>query len=144
MLTLGLARVAQSSSGTVESGCFFEGDLFAGLNKFKKIAVRLFSIELKRFVANGVTAAAAIAVAVVVDDLFEWALVDNGLVAFEANTFLTLEGLDRERTELDSVDCLPGGGCAFEDSDAVKAGSFKSFFNILFITGCEKYKPHIV
>jgi len=108
--------MAVFGAAAIEPGRLFQGNRIAWLNEFKLPGVRLLLKTVKRLVAHGHSFAPVVDVIVVVFDLFERTAIDDGLVAFEARPLFPFVRDDRDRAELDPLDCSPRLGLTGGDA----------------------------
>ena len=127
--------MSQGGGGAIEGFCFFEWDGDQRRDEGKVVAIRRFLVELVGLVTDGVALAALQCVAVVVEDFFEGAFVNDSLVALEARALFAFPCLDGDRAEFDALDGLPRGIVAFEDFDAVEASFLEGLEEALLGVG---------
>ena len=121
-LAFGFLRMPQPRAAAIKRLGLVQRDGFARVKEREVRAIRLFLVELICLVADGVAFAALHAVPVIVEHFLEWTEIDDSLIFFQARPLFAFEGLDRNGTELDSFDRLPGLIIPVQDLYAVETG----------------------
>src|SRR5437667_63793 len=102
------------------------------IERFAKLSVWSFLVEIVGLVANGVAPAAFHSVIVVIDHFLERPTINYRLVALETFALLSFECFDGDGTKFDSLHRAPRIDIAFENLNSVKAGLLergqKTFF----------------
>src|SRR5262245_61611159 len=76
--------------------------------------------KLKGFIANSVAFAALEAMIVIVEHLFEWTFIKDGLIPFKTGALLAFESFNRDRTKFNPLHCFPGSGFPFQEANTIK------------------------
>src|SRR5262249_48458543 len=103
ILTFAFLRMPQRRARTVEGLGLGEWYVNKRIDELEKVAIRRFLVEIIGLVASSVTFATLHPVIIIIENFFEWATVDHGLIALKARTLFPLERLDRDRAKFDSV-----------------------------------------
>jgi len=132
---LGLGGLAGGIATAVEGLSILGFDLGEGVNVLEGIGVRGLFIDVVSLGADGSADAAVEAVAVVIEDGFKGAFVNDGLIVIEAGAVFSFVGLDGDRAEFDALVSLPRLGFKLEEFDSVEADVLEGFEEIEFGVG---------
>ena len=135
VMPFGLLRVSFLSADAVKWFCLLQRYVGERFNEGEVLQIRGLPIEVKSFITDSVAFAAFHGVAIVIEHLTKWAIVDDGLVALEAWALFAFPCLDGNRTELDTFNRLPGGVIAIEYFNTVESGIGKGLKESLFGVG---------
>jgi len=128
-------RLTEGGLTAVEGFGFFGGDFFERFDEFKGVGVGSLFVEVEGFLTDGKASTTWDAVAVVVENGFEGAFVDDSLVVIHAGAFFSFESLNGDGTEFDAVVGLPRFVFEFDEFDAVKADVFEGFEKVVLGEG---------
>ena len=117
-----LTGLAKRGPTAVEGRGLVQGNRLQGLDEFERFSIGPLAVEIVGLVTHRVTQTSLHAVAVVIQHLFEGALVDNGLVALPTGPLLALEGLHGHRAEFDTLHRLPRLLLADQQANSMEPG----------------------
>src|SRR5262249_4625111 len=108
--TFGLPRIAYRTSFAGKLAGMPQGNFLSRRHRddLGSVWARRTRHDIERLVADRHSASAIEDVVVVVAHLIPWSFIDHGLVALQARPFFAFERANVHRSELDSVDHLPG------------------------------------